>query len=61
MCRDTQNVEQEMCDYNGDNWNNRCSNTSIKEEFGSHISKHSMDSLQQTAILEISHIMREVL
>jgi hypothetical protein len=31
--------------------------TKVKEKFGRHIKKHSIDSLQKTAILGASHVI----
>jgi hypothetical protein len=51
-------------------WNPKCkilpvitgaSNKMFKEKFGSHTRKHSIDSLQKTAVLETSNIIRTVL
>jgi len=33
----------------------------FKERYGSHTRKHSVGSLQKTAVLETSHIIRTVL
>ena len=57
MYRDTTNVEPEMYDYTSNNWSHWNSNKKLKEKFG----KHSIDSLQKTAILGTSHIIRKVL
>ena len=57
----TTNVEPEMYDYtsnNGSHWN---SNEKFKEKFGRYTGKHSIDSLQKTAIFGTSHIIRKVL
>jgi hypothetical protein len=62
MFRDTTNVEREMYDYTSNNWNHRNSNKSKKKKDLEAIpGKHSIDSLQQTAVLGTSHIIREVL
>ena len=61
MYRDTTNVEPEMCDYTSNNWSHWNSNEKPKEEFESCTGKHSIDSLQKTAILGTSHIIRKVL
>ena len=37
--RDTTNVEHEMCDYNGNNWNHWNSNEKLKEKFGRYTRK----------------------
>jgi hypothetical protein len=60
MYRDTTNVEPEMYDYTNSNWSNWNSNEKLKEIFGSCTRKHSIDSLQKTAILGTSHIIRKV-
>ena len=59
--RDTTNVEPEMYDYTHNNqihWN---SNEKLKEKLETIRGKHSIDSLQKTAILGTSHIIRKVL
>jgi hypothetical protein len=58
MYRDTTNVEPEMYDYTSNNWSHRNSNEELKEKFGSS-GKHSIDSLQKTAMLGLSHIIRK--
>jgi hypothetical protein len=61
--RDTTNVEPEMSDYTSNNWSHLNSNEKLRERFGSCTApgKHSIDSLQKTAILGTSHIIRKVL
>ena len=59
--RETTNVEPEMYDYTSNNWSHWNSNEKLKEKFGSCTGKHSIDSLQKTAILGTSHIIRKVL
>jgi len=54
-------VEPEMHDYTSNNWSHWNSNEKLKEKFGSGTRKHSIDSLQKTAILGTSHIIRKVL
>ena len=61
MYRDTTNVEPEMYDCTSNNWSHWNSNEKLKEKFGSCTGKHSIDSLQKTAILGTSHIIRKVL
>ena len=61
MYRDTTNVEPEMYDYTNNNWSHWNSNEKLKEKFGTVPGKHSIDSLQKTAILGTSHIIRKVL
>jgi hypothetical protein len=39
MYRDATNVEHEMYDYTGNNWNHRNNNKRSKEKFGSHTIK----------------------
>jgi len=60
MYRDTTNVEPEMYDCTSNNWSHWNSNEKLKEKFGSVPGKHSIDSLQKTAILGTSHIIRKV-
>ena len=60
MYRDTTNVEPEMNDYTSKNWSHWNSNEKLKDKFGSCTRKHSIDSLQKTAILGTSHIIRKV-
>jgi len=50
----------EMYDYTGNNWSQRNSNERYKENFVSHTRKQSVDSLQKTAVLGTSHIIRKV-
>jgi len=61
MHTDTTNVEPEMYDYTGNNWSHWNSNEKLKEKSVSSTRKHSTDSLQKTAILGTSHIIRKVL
>jgi hypothetical protein len=61
MYRDTMNAELEMYDYTNSNWSHWNSNEKLKEKFGSCTKKTSIDSLQKTAILGTSHIIRKVL
>ena len=56
MYRDTANVEPEMYDYTSNNWSHWNSNENLAVP-----GKHSIDSLQKTAILGTSHIIRKVL
>ena len=56
MYRDTTNVEPELYDYTSNNWSHWKSN-----ELETVPGKHSIDSLQKTAILGTSHIIRKVL
>ena len=60
--RDTTNVEPEMFDYTSNNWSHCNNNEKLKEKFGIYIpGKHSINSLQKTAILETSHVIRKLL
>ena len=61
MYRDTTNVEPEMYDYTNNNWSHWNSNEKLKENLEAVQGKHSIDSLQKTAILGTSHITRKVL
>jgi len=61
MYRDTSNVEPEMYDCTSNNWSHWNSNKKLKEKFGNCTGKHSIDSLQTTAILGTAHIIRKVL
>ena len=60
MYRDKANVEPEMYDHTSNNWSHWDSNEKLKETFGAVPGKHSIDSLQKTAILGTSHIIRKV-
>jgi hypothetical protein len=61
MYRDTKNVEPEMYDYTNNNWSQWNSNEKLKEKFEAVPGKHTIDSLQKTAIRGTSHIIRKVL
>ena len=61
VCRDTRNVEPEMYDCTSNNWSHWNSNEKFKDKFGNYTRNHSIDSLQKTAILGTSHIIRKVL
>ena len=61
MYRDTTNVEPEMYDCTSNNWSHWNSNEKLKENLETVPGKHSIDSLQKTAILGTSHIIRKVL
>jgi len=61
MCRDTPEVEHELYGYTGNNWSHRNGNKMFKENLETVPGKHSTDSLQNTAILGTSHIIRTVL
>ena len=51
MYRDTANVEPEMYDHTSNNWGPWDSNEKLKENLKAVPGKHSIDSLQKTAIL----------
>ena len=57
--RDTANVEPEMYDCTSNNWSHW--NGNEKKNLETIRGKHSIDSLQKTAVLGTSHIIREVL
>ena len=61
MYIDTANVEPEMYDCTSNNWSYWNSNETLKEKFGNCTRKTSIYSLQKTAILGTSHIIRKVL
>ena len=62
VCRDATNVEPEMYDCTGNNWSHWNSNEKLKEKNLETVpGKHSIDSLQKTAILGTSHTIRKVL
>jgi hypothetical protein len=59
--RDTTNVEPEMYDYTSYNLNQQNSNEKLRKNLEATPGKHSIDSLQHTAVLRTSHIIRKVL
>ena len=61
MCRDTTNVEPEMHDCTSNNWSHGILTRSVRKNLETVPGKHSIDSLQKTAILGTSHIIRKVL
>jgi hypothetical protein len=61
MYSDTTNLEPEMYDYTSNNWSNWNNNESLKKNLETAPGKHSIDSLQKTAALGTSHIIRKVL
>ena len=61
MYRDTANIDPEISDCTSKNWSHWNSNEKLKKKFGSCTGKTSIDSLQKTAILGTSHIIRKVL
>jgi len=50
-----------MYDFTGTNCSHRKDNKMIKEKLKAIAGKHSVNSLQKTAILVTSHVIREVL
>jgi len=61
MYKDTANVEPEMYNYTSNNWSHWNSNKKLKENLEAVPGRHLIDSLQKTAILGTSHIIRKVL
>jgi hypothetical protein len=61
MYRDTTNVEPEMYDYANNNWSTGIVTRSLRKHVEDIPGNHSIDSLQKTAILGTSHIIRKVL
>jgi len=61
MNRDTTNVEHELYDYSGNNWNNRNIEKGLKKSSEDMPEKLSTDSLPKTAVLGTSHRARKVL
>ena len=59
--RNKTNVEPEMYDCTSNNWSHWNSNKKLKKNLENIPGKHLIDSLQKTAILGISHIIRKVL
>jgi len=59
--RDATNVEHEMYGYTSNNWSHWNSKEKLKEKFGRYTRKIFEDSLQKTAVLGTSHIIRKVL
>jgi len=59
--RDATNVETEMYDCTSNNLSHWNSNEKLKKNLETIPGKHSIDSLQKTAILGTSHIIRKVL
>jgi hypothetical protein len=50
-----------MYDHASNNWRHQNSNKNLKKNLDAVPGKHSIDSLQKTAILGTSHIIRKVL
>jgi hypothetical protein len=61
MYRDTTNAELEMYECTSNNWSQWNSNGKLQENLEAIPGKHSIDSLQKTAMLGTSHIIRKVL
>ena len=62
MYGDKKDVEYEMCVYTGNNnWGHRSSGKGFEENLEAVPGKHTVGSLQQTAVLGTSHTMRKVL
>jgi len=61
MYRDKTNVELEMYNYTSNNWSHWNSNVKPKKNLEAVPGKHSIDSLQKSAILGTSHIIWKVL
>jgi predicted Ser/Thr protein kinase len=59
--RNTTNVEPEIYDYTSNNWSTGRVTRSLRKNLEAVPGKHSIDSLQKTAILGTSHILRKVL
>jgi hypothetical protein len=59
--RGTTNVEPEMYDCTSYNWSHWNSDEKLRKNLEAIPGKHSIDSLQKTAVLGTSHIIREVL
>jgi hypothetical protein len=60
MYRDTTNVEPEMYNYTSYNWSHWNSNEKLKKKNLEAVpGKHLIDSLQKTAIIGTSHIIRK--
>jgi hypothetical protein len=58
--RDTTKVEPEMYDYTSYNLSHRNSNENLRKNLEAIPGKHSIDSLQKTAVLGTSHTLRKV-
>ena len=61
MYRDTTSVVPEMYDYTSNNWSHWNSNEKVRKNLEAVPGQHLIDSLQKTAILGTSHIIRKVL
>jgi len=65
MYRNKTNVDPEMYDYTGNNWSYWNSNEKVMESLWKNLEavpgRHSIESLQKTAILGTSHITQKAL
>jgi hypothetical protein len=61
MYRDTANVEPEMYGCTGNNWSHWNISRNLRENLEAVPGKHSIDSVQKTAILGTAHTIRKVL
>ena len=61
MYRHTVTVEYEVYDYAGNNWSHRNGKKKFQESFKAVPGKHSIDSLQKTAVLGTSYIIQKAL
>ena len=59
--RDATNVEPEMYDCTSNNWSHWNSKRSLRKNLEAVAGKLLIDSLQKTAILGTSHVIRKVL
>jgi hypothetical protein len=59
MHTDITNVEHEMYDCNSNNWSHRNSKRKFKANLEAILGKHSIDSLQKTAMLGTSQIIQK--
>jgi len=57
MYRDTANVEPEMYDCTSNNWSHWNSNESLRQNLEAVPGRHSINSLQKTAILGTSYVI----
>jgi hypothetical protein len=61
VCTDTTNVGHELYGYTSDNWSHGNSNKRSKKTLSAIAAKHSIDSLQKTAVLGTPHVIVTVL
>jgi hypothetical protein len=59
MYRDTAIVERAMNGHTGNNWSHRIVTDGLMKNSGATSGKHSVDSVQKTAVLGTSHITRK--